>query len=147
MTRKLSSRRSGWIPSILAGLLVQLVSNPVMAAQRVAFRFGELQRSVPVADLVSFVSTGIGSKNVAFILDPLSQKDRDALRFALGHAFPVTSLEVSDFLQTSMGGVLVRQFAKLVDRAQNEAVPALSGALILGASGRRAEGDEPCPSD
>lgn len=130
-----SIKRFRWVPSILAGLLVQLAATPLQAAERVVFRIGELQRSVPVADLVSFVSTGTVSNNVAFILDPLSQKDRDALRFALGHAFPVTSLEVSDFLQTSMGGVLVRQFAKLVDRPQNEAVPALSGALILGASG------------
>ncbi|MCP9800280.1 alpha/beta hydrolase [Synechococcus sp. RedBA-s] len=106
----------------------------MQAAERVVFRIGELQRSVPVADLASFVSTGKVSENVAFILDPLSKEDRLALRFGLGRAFPVTSLEVSDFLQTAMGGVLVRQFAKLVDGPKNEVVPALSGALILGAN-------------
>ena len=125
---------SRWLACTLAGLLVQLPGTPLMAADRVVFRLGELQRSVRVADLNDFVNTGNVNQNLAFLLDRLTPQDRGALRFALGHPFPITSLEVSDFLQTAMGGVLARQFAKLLEQPEAVAVPALSGALILGAS-------------
>jgi hypothetical protein len=96
---------SRWLACTLAGLLVHLPGTPLLAA-----------------DLNDFVTTGNVNQNVAFLLDPL------------GHPFPLTSLEVSDFLQTAMGGVLLRQFAKLLVQPEAVAVPALSSALILGAS-------------
>ncbi|EAQ76602.1 hypothetical protein WH5701_05005 [Synechococcus sp. WH 5701] len=131
---RVAGNKARWIPSLLSGLLLQLGATPVLAAQQVTFRLGELQRSVPVADLSDFVRTGTISNNISFLIDPLKPRDRQALRFALSHPFPTTSLEVADFLQTPMGGVVVRQFAKLFERPPAEVVPALSGALILGVS-------------
>ena len=97
--------------SILAGLVIQLASSPLMAAQRVVFRIGEPERSVPVADLASFQGTGTIGENIPLIINTLSQQDRHALPFSLGHPFSVNSLEVSDFLQRAMGEVVLRQFA------------------------------------
>lgn len=129
-----SGKAARLIRSVLFGLLVQLAASPVMAAQQITFRLDELQRSVPVADLAEFERTGKVSQNISFLIDRLNQDDRQALRFSLGHHFPTTSLEVADFLQTPMGAVVVSQFAKLSEQPTDDVVPALSGALILGAS-------------
>ncbi len=134
MNMRSSGKGIRWIPSIFSGLVVQLAGTPVLAAQQISFRLGELQRSVQVADLAEFERTGTVNPGISFIIDPLKQGDREALRFALGHPFPATSIEVADFLQTPMGGVVVRQFAKLSEQPAAEVVPAISGALILGAS-------------
>lgn len=130
-----TKKKARWIPAILSGLLLQFSATPLLAAQRVTFRLGELERSVPVADLAKFVRTGTISSSISFLIDPLKPRDREALRFALSHPFPTTSLEVSDFLQTPMGAVVLRQFAKLFERPPAEVEPALSAALILAASG------------
>lgn len=130
-----SRKKVRWIAAILSGLLLQLSATPLLAAQQVTFRLGELERSVSVADLAEFVRTGTISSSISFLIDPLKPRDREALRFALSHPFPTTSLEVSDFLQTPMGAVVLRQLAKLFERPPAEVEPALSAALILAASG------------
>jgi len=130
---RLRSRSRSAVP-LAAALLIGLTQMPLRAAERVSFRFGELERSVRVADLADFVNQGVITEEDRFILASLNPSDRHALRFALGKAFHVTSLEVADFLQSPMGGVVIRQFAKLGERPESEAVPALSSALILAAA-------------
>ena len=127
-------RGSRWMAGTLAGLLVQLPGTPLLAANRVVLRIGIFERSVRVADLSDFVNTGKVNENVAFLFNPLSQKVRGALRFVLGNPLPATSLEMSVFAESAMGEVLLHQLAKLVDQPEKEFIPALSSALILGAS-------------
>lgn len=68
---------------LAAALLIGLTQMPLRAAERVSFRFGELERSVRVADLADFVNQGVITEEDRFILASLNPSDRHALRFAM----------------------------------------------------------------
>jgi len=82
LSPRLRSRSRSAVP-LAAALLIGLTQMPLRAAERVSFRFGELERSVRVADLADFVNQGVITEEDRFILASLNPSDRHALRFAM----------------------------------------------------------------
>jgi predicted dienelactone hydrolase len=108
--------------------------QPAPAALRLKVRFGELERSVAVADLAQFAATGEAPAGLIWYLNRLSGQDRAALRKTLGQSLPVTPVMLSNLLITPIGQELVSQLAKILTLPATTAQDAIQSALLLGAA-------------
>ena len=118
------------------GLLIGvfLGIQPAPAALRLQVRFGELERSVAVADLSKFAATGEAPAGLVWYLNRLSGQDRAALRTTLGQSLPITPVMLSNLLITPIGQELVAQLAKVLTLPATTAQDAIQSALLLGAA-------------
>lgn len=118
--------------AFVAGMLLGM--QPAQAALRLQVRFGELERSIAVADLAQYAATGQAPPDLAWYLNRINAPDRVALRKALSQSMPFTPVMVSNLLATPIGQELVAQLAKTLALPAAPAQNALQAALLLGAA-------------
>lgn len=113
-----------------------LTAPPPRAAERISVRFGELERSIPVAALADFARDGEVEPELRWYLQRLEPADRQALRSALNLSLPVSAVMVSNALSTDLGEHTLQQLVKVLDAPPSVAEPALASALVLAAARR-----------
>jgi predicted dienelactone hydrolase len=118
--------------ALLIGVFLGI--QPAPAALRLQVRFGELERSVAVADLAQFAATGEAPAGLIWYLNRLSGQDRAALRKTLSQSLPITPVMLSNLFTTPIGQELVAQLAKLLTLPATTAQQAIQSALLLGAA-------------
>lgn len=109
---------------------------PALAAERISVRFGELERSIPVAALASFARDGELDPQLSWYLQRLEPADRQALRSALNLRVPVSAVMVANALSTDLGQHTLQQLVKVLAAPPGEVEPALASALVLAAARR-----------
>ena len=125
-----------WPRRLSLGFLAatMLTGGPLLAAERLSIRFGELERSVSVEELAVYATTGQGSGGLGWYLGRLKPAERLALRHVLSMGEPIAPLMLSQALTAPIGQEVIAQFAKALDLPAPVAQQALSAALVLGAA-------------
>ena len=120
--------------SFLAAIGLTALAVPALSADQISFQFGELERSIPIAELAGFAAGDPPGPKLREVLRLLKPSERTSLRAALNQSAPVNAVMASNYLGTALGRRTVQQLAKVINQPANVAKNALSSALILGAS-------------
>lgn len=122
----------------LAGSLLVFVLDtaftvaPGFAAETISFRYGILQRSLPVADLRTYAETQEASSELKTFLRSLNSDSRNTVQTALQIKLPLDVVTVDRLLTTEYGQRALSELAQVVERRDDADMPALRAALILG---------------
>lgn len=87
--------------SVVAGLSIFLAGSSGLsatAAERIIFRYGPLERSLPIADLERFATTGQASPELASYLRLLPPVHQQQLRLALQERLRLSPVAVAQLL-------------------------------------------------
>lgn len=118
----------------LAIALGLLTGASASAAERVTLTYGPFARSVPVADLQTFVDTGETTPVLQFLLR-VSGQDPEAARRVLGREVEVSAVTLDRILNSLPGEyALFRAGDILHGRARTANIEALRSAAVLAAS-------------
>ncbi|MFN4280781.1 alpha/beta hydrolase [Thermosynechococcus sp.] len=124
--------------SVVAGLSIFLVGSrelSVTAAERIIFRYGFFERSLPIADLEQFAATGQASPELSRYLRLLSPGQRQQLRLALQERLRLSPVAVAQLLYSPLGQELMAQAGRILEtQSRQENALALRSALILAAT-------------
>ncbi|MBD1919166.1 MULTISPECIES: alpha/beta hydrolase [Cyanophyceae] len=129
-------RRLGlsWALGLLGALATAL---PSAAAENLIVTFGILQRSIPIADLERFATTGELTPQLHAYRRQLQISDEQLsqIRQVLSTPAGLSPVAVAQFLYTEQGVLLLEQIGRVVQTPVRQAnVQALRGALILAAA-------------
>jgi predicted dienelactone hydrolase len=120
------------------GLVGAVISAaPGHAAEELIVSFGILQRSIPIADLEHFATTGELTRQLQIYSRQfqLSDEQLDQIREVLSTPATLGPVAVAQFLYTEQGVLLLEQIGRVVQTPVRQAnVQALRGALILAAA-------------
>ncbi|XFA73970.1 alpha/beta fold hydrolase [Thermosynechococcaceae cyanobacterium Okahandja] len=112
-----------------------LLSSPAQAAETIIFRYGFLERSLPVQDLATFVETGRVSAELGAYLRLLPLERREQLRSALQERLRLSPVAVAQLLYSPLGQELLEQAAGIIQtQSRRSNALALRSALIAAAS-------------
>ncbi|MFN4270388.1 MAG: alpha/beta hydrolase [Thermosynechococcus sp.] len=124
--------------SVVAGFSLFLVGSrglSATAAERIIFRYGVFERSLPIADLERFATTGQASPELASYLRLLSPVQRQQLRLALQERLRLSPVAVAQLLYSPLGQELMVQAARILEtQSRQENALALRSALIVAAT-------------
>jgi len=118
----------------IAAVAIPMAHLPLGAAERIAVRFGEAERSLPVVALARFAREGEVDAELRWYLNRLSPADRQALRTALNQSVPVSAVTVANALSTDLGQHTLQQLVKVLDGPPAAMEQALTSALVLAAA-------------
>jgi predicted dienelactone hydrolase len=120
------------------GLLGALgTAAPGYATDELLVGFGILERSIPVADLEQFATTGELTPQLKIYSQQLqlSEEQLDQIRDVLTTPATISPVAVAQFFYTEQGVLLLEQIGRVVQTPVRQAnVQALRGALILAAA-------------
>ncbi|MBD2113699.1 alpha/beta hydrolase [Nodosilinea sp. FACHB-141] len=123
-----------WTLGLLGALATAL---PSAAAENLIVTFGILQRSIPIADLERFATTGELTPQLQAYRRQLQISDEQLgqIREVLSTPAGLSPVAVAQFLYTEQGVLLLEQIGRVVQTPVRQAnVQALRGALILAAA-------------
>ncbi len=124
------------LPGLLVGLGLAAgaalgLATPARAAQTVSFWYGPFERSISVADLRQYITTGQVSPDLRGFLDMVKPKDRAGLQITLKTTFPLSTVKVSDLVYSPLGTKLLERVSPIFIRPDDAGVTALRAALVL----------------
>lgn len=108
--------------------------RPSLAAQKIAFKYGPITRSLPVADLRAYADRGEASPELKSLLRRLGSENRTTVQSALQIKLPLNVVAVDRLLRADYGQQALAQVNEVVERADTAGVPALRAGLVLGAA-------------
>ncbi|QLL29381.1 alpha/beta hydrolase [Thermosynechococcus sichuanensis E542] len=124
--------------SVVAGFSIFLVGSrglSATAAERIIFRYGVFERSLPIADLERFATTGQASPKLASYLRLLPPVHQQQLRLALQERLRLSPVAVAQLLYSPLGQELMVQAGRILEtQSRQENALALRSALILAAT-------------
>ncbi|URR36600.1 alpha/beta hydrolase [Thermosynechococcus sp. HN-54] len=128
-----------WLPlSVVAGLAIFFVGSrglSATAAERIIFRYGLFERSLPIRDLEIFATTGQASAALASYLRFLPPTRQQQLRLALQERLRLSPVAVAQLLYSPLGQELMVQAGRILEtQSRQENARALRSALILAAT-------------
>lgn len=130
------NQRPAWLKFALTSLslLPVLSAGPVLGAERLSISYGLLKRSIPLSSIETFVDTGQVDDNLARYARNADLNQIQRFRQALQTPAPVGSVEVSQFLYTSIGEELLERLSVLIQTEDPQSgFYAIRAALILAA--------------
>ncbi|HIK22323.1 MAG TPA: alpha/beta hydrolase [Thermosynechococcus sp. M3746_W2019_013] len=105
------------------------------AAERIIFRYGPFERSLPIADLEYFATTGQASPKLISYLRLLPPVHRQQLRLALQERLRLSPVAVAQLLYSPLGQEFMVQAGRILQtQSRQENALALRAALILAAT-------------
>lgn len=134
-TTRLWLRRSAALTLGLLGAMVAAV--PGHAAEELIVTFGILQRSIPIADLERFATTGELTPQLKIYSQQLQLSDSqlEQIQDVLSTPATISPVAVAQFLYTEQGVLLLEQIGRVVQTPVRQAnVQALRASLILAAA-------------
>lgn len=104
-----------------------------MATENLVFTSGAFRRSIPVADLEHLATTGEARGLLADVLR-LGRQDPKQVSKLLNESVKLPIVLMSRLLNTRIGEALLKRVGAIISplNANNESVPALRSAVILG---------------
>lgn len=124
-----------WLAPLLLGTATALlILLPVGAAEKVHFSYGLLERSVSVASLETYATSGVIKPDLAFFLNFLSPDDRAEFREVLTTRHQLSPIAVSQTLYAPLGETSLRYIGYLIQTGKRQnGLYALRSALIQAA--------------
>ncbi|MBE9156579.1 alpha/beta hydrolase [Nodosilinea sp. LEGE 06152] len=132
--RRWRRRGLAWVLGLLGALAT---ATPVSAAEMLLVSYGILERSIPIADLERFATTGELTPQLRIYSQQLrlSNEQLSQVREVLTTPASISPVGVAQFLYTEQGVLLLEQISRVVQTPVRQAnVQALRGALILAAA-------------
>ena len=131
-------RASQWFlracPVLVAAASLCWGSSAALGAERVVFNYGSVSRSVPVADLETFVETGETSSIVRFILN-VSNSEPEQMRQLLTYDIGLNLLFIDRVFNSLPGEYVLFELGSAFSTKSGKAnIQALRSALTLSAS-------------
>lgn len=120
--------------SLLILILDAVSVAPSFAAETISFRYGIIQRSLPLEDLRTYAETRKASSELKTFLRSLSSESQNTVQEALQIRLPLNVVTVDRLLRTSYGQKALAEVDQVVERGDDAGIPALRAALILGTS-------------
>lgn len=105
---------------------------PSFAAERISFRYGPIQRSLPIEDLRTYAETREASYDLKTFLRSLSSESQNTVQQALQIQLPLNVVTVDRLIKTPYGQKALSELDEVVERGDDAGIPALRAALILG---------------
>jgi hypothetical protein len=109
-----------------------LTTQPVLASEEVAVRYGLLEESLPVADLRNYAEKQQVSAGMRDLLRFMSPTDQVELREFLQAKLPLDLVTVDRVLNRAPGTKFLVQAATATARGDHAGVQALRAAIVLG---------------
>ena len=139
MLHRLSCLLFGLSGSFLACNAV-LPMKPSVAAQNVAFKYGPITRSIPVADVRAYADRGETSSELKSLLSRLGSENRTTVQSALQIKLPLDVVAVDRLVRADYGKQALTQVAEVIERGDDAGIQALRAGLVLGAASPRGLG-------
>jgi len=139
LARLSSLRASRWfflgLSSLAASFTVGL-AVPTMAAERITFQLGPIQRSIAVEDLETFAAEGRLENEVGFLLRRFTPARREQIRQALQAPLEgIDPIVLSQFSYTQSGEVLFQEVGEVIQTESGQnGFKSLRGAALLTAT-------------
>jgi hypothetical protein len=114
----------------LLGISFIIAADPAIAAEQIVLRYGQLERSISVADLSRFAETGELSRPLRRYFR-LAQQEPYGVRRVLNYPAPVNTRTLDRVLNSPLGNLVLAQLTQAVytsSRAEDET--ALRSALV-----------------
>ena len=105
---------------------------PSLAAEKIVVRYGIFEQSLPVADLRNYAETRKISAALQDFLRYLDSKDQERLQEALQVKMSLDIVALDKLLDTESGQKFLSIISQAIARRDNEGIPALRAAVILG---------------
>ena len=128
----------------LSGCLIFLLVHsglgllPSLAAEKVTFRYGLFEQSIPVADIRSYSETQKVSSDLKSFLDYLSTQDKQKFQDTLQVKMSLDIVALDKLINTGMGKQILSFASQAIARRDQASIQALRAAIIIGA--KSAEG-------
>ena len=131
--------RSTWLKATLGGvclgLMPALTALPAAGAERVVLSYGILERSIPISSLETYARTGEIDEELAWYAQHATPQQLNQLRQGLLTPIPLSAIEVSQFLYTSIGERLLDRLGEVIQTdSRQSGFYAIRAALILAAA-------------
>lgn len=119
----------------LSGCLIFLLvhSVPSLAAEKIVFRYGLFEQSVPVADIRNYDETQKASSDLQSFLNYLSPKEKQKFQDALKVKMSLDIAALDKLINTGMGKQILSFASGAIARRDQASTQALRSAIIVGA--------------
>jgi hypothetical protein len=134
--RWLGRRSLQWVGlgGILWGVLATGLAQPSIAAERIYFTYGPLQRSIPIGDLRTFADTGETTAQLRWYLN-FSGLEPEVLQQVLTTEVSLNVTTIDSITYSLPGQFALFQIGEVIHTRTRQAnIQALRGALIVSAS-------------
>ena len=141
MVARSTSKNSTWLGLVLSSL-GWLLPNAVMtpsslAAERIYFSYGAIERTISVASLEAYAKEGKIDDDLATYAEYVSAQRLIQLQRVLQARIQLSPVAVSQFLYTPVGETLLQRLGEVIQtEARQPGFYALRAALILAAADR-----------
>ena len=141
MVARSTSKNSTWLGLVLSSL-GWLLPNAVMtpsslAAERIYFSYGAIERTISVASLEAYAKEGKIDDDLATYAEYVSPQRLIQLQRVLQARIQLSPVAVSQFLYTPVGETLLQRLGEVIQtEARQPGFYALRAALILAAADR-----------
>ena len=119
-----------WGCTLLSTLLI---GSPAQSAEELSIKYGAAQRSISVADLNTFVTTGEIPRSLQWYAERLTEEEQATLRAVLKEPFALEPNIVTTFVKDSLGEALLRRLLVMFYGGPSEEalLNALRSSLVL----------------
>ncbi|WP_335218031.1 alpha/beta hydrolase [Nostoc sp.] len=108
-------------------------SVPSLAAEKIVFRYGLFEQSVPVADIRNYDETQKASSDLQSFLNYLSPKEKQKFQDALKVKMSLDIAALDKLINTGMGKQILSFASGAIARRDQASTQALRAAIIVGA--------------
>jgi len=116
------------------GLMPAFAAYPAFGAEKIVLSYGLLARSIPINSLETYATTGKIDSELAWYARHANPQQLTQLRQGLLTPIPLNSIEVSQFLYTSIGERLLDRLGQIIQMdSRQSGFFAIRAALILAA--------------
>ncbi|HEY9780821.1 MAG TPA: alpha/beta hydrolase [Leptolyngbyaceae cyanobacterium] len=139
MVARSTSKNSTWLGLVLSSLgwlLPNVVMTPsCLAAERIYFSYGAIERTISVASLEAYAKEGKIDDDLATYAEYVSAQRLIQLQRVLQARIQLSPVAVSQFLYTPVGETLLQRLGEVIQtEARQPGFYALRAALILAAA-------------
>ena len=110
-----------------------LGSLPSLAAEKVTFRYGLFEQSLPVADIRNYAEKQKVSSDLQSFLGYFSAKEKQKFQDALQVKMSLDIVALDKLVNTEMGKQILSFASQAIARSDQASIQALRAAIILGA--------------
>ena len=109
------------------------IASPAQSAEELSIKYGAAQRSISVADLNIFVTTGEIPRSLQWYAERLTEEEQATLRAVLKEPFALEPNIVTTFVKDSLGEALLRRLLVMFYGGPSEEalLNALRSSLVL----------------
>ena len=115
-------------------LLLTTTATPSFAAEKIVFRYGLFEQSLPIADLRKYADAQQVSSDLGFFLKFFNREEVREFHQALQVKMSLSLVALNKLLNTELATSILSNVSQAIARRDKAGVQALNAAIILGAN-------------